>query len=186
MQIVPTALADVKLIRPAVHGDSRGWFAEMFNAQTFGAAGLPVTFVQDNQSHSLHGALRGLHYQLRNPQGKLLRVLGGHIWDVVVDVRRSSPEFGRSASFDLRPSSPDGAMEMLWIPEGYAHGFLVLSETADVFYKVTAPYDSGGERTLLWSDPALAIPWPLAALDSPPLVSPKDALGLPLADAETF
>ena len=186
MQIVATALADVKLIRPSIHEDSRGWFSEMFNARRFEAAGLPSTFVQDNQSHSIRGALRGLHYQVRYPQGKLLRVLAGHIWDVVVDLRRASPEFGRSATFDLRPATADGVPEMLWIPEGFAHGFLVLSESADVLYKVTAPYDPEGERTLLWSDPALAISWPLDALATPPSVSPKDAEGVLLAQAETF
>ena len=186
MQIVDTALRDVKLIRPRLHADSRGWFSEVFNTAPFHAAGLPTAFAQDNQSHSTRGVLRGLHYQIRQPQGKLLRVLAGRVWDVVVDLRRASPEFGQWAAFDLHAPTPDNGVEMLWVPQGYAHGFLVLSETADVLYKVTAPYDPQSERTLLWSDPELRIPWPLEALGTAPGISAKDALGLPLAAAETF
>ncbi len=186
MQIVDTELRDVKLIRPELHGDDRGWFAEIFNAPRFEAAGLPGVFVQDNQSHSTRGVLRGLHYQVRQPQGKLLRVLAGEIWDVVVDLRRNSPEFGHWAAFELHSPTPDNGVEMLWVPGGYAHGFLVLSETADVLYKVTAAYDPRSERTLLWNDPELRIPWPLDALGAPPSVSAKDAAGLPLVSADTF
>ncbi len=186
MQICEMGLRDVKLLRPKRHRDDRGWFAETFNAARFEAAGLPATFAQDNQSSSLHGVLRGLHYQLRRPQGKLLRVLEGHIWDVVVDLRRASPDFGRWAAFDLRPASAEGELEMLWIPAGFAHGFLVLSTTADVLYKVTEPYDPGGEQTLLWNDPELGIRWPLNRLLTPPILSAKDGQGVRLADAKTF
>ena len=186
MQIVKTGLRDVQILRPQRYSDARGWFAEMFSAPQFEAAGLPATFAQDNQSFSTHGVLRGLHYQLRRPQGKLVRVLQGHIWDVVVDLRQSSEDFGRWASFDLRPETEEGALEMLWVPPGFAHGFLVVSPTAEILYKVTEPYDPGGEHTLLWNDPALDIHWPLELLSNPPLVSPKDAQGKLLAAASLF
>lgn len=192
MQVLSSGLCDVKLLSPQRHQDDRGWFAEMFNAARFQAEGLPSTFVQDNQSFSRFGTLRGLHYQLRQPQGKLIRVLSGHIWDVVVDLRRSSPDFGRYAAFALRPMDEENRLQMLWIPEGFAHGFLVLSPTAEVLYKVTRPYDPGGERTLLWNDPALGIPWPLEQLRageatvSAPILSPKDAKGVRLGEVETF
>src|ERR1700748_168673 len=136
MQIIDTTLADVKLVRPQKHGDDRGWFAEVFNARKFAEAGLPQQFVQDNQSFSARGVLRGLHYQLGQPQGKLVRALSGHIWDVAVDLRRDSPDFGKWAGFDLKGET----LEYLWIPEGFAHGFLVLSEDANVVYKTTNLY----------------------------------------------
>ena len=126
MQVFDTDLRDVKLISPRRHGDERGWFAEVFNATKFADAGLPVKFVQDNQSFSARGVLRGLHYQLGKPQGKLIRVLSGQIWDVAVDLRLDSPDFGRHAAFHLQPRNAAGDLEMLWIPEGFAHGFLVL------------------------------------------------------------
>src|ERR1700723_1535301 len=132
MQIFDTGPRDVKIIQPKRHGDSRGWFAEIFNAKTFRAAGLPSEFAQDNQSFSARGVLRGLHYQLGEPQGKLVRVLSGHIWDVAVDLRRSSPDFGKWVGFDLRPVDETGELQLLWIPVGFAHGFVVLSETAEV------------------------------------------------------
>jgi dTDP-4-dehydrorhamnose 3,5-epimerase len=182
MQVLPTTLDGVKLLRPTLHGDNRGWFAEVFNGERFAAAGLPASFAQDNQSLSSHGVLRGLHYQLGQPQGKLVRVLSGHIWDVAVDLRRDSPDFGKWAGFDLRPRTEDGALEMLWIPEGFAHGFLVLSDTAEVLYKTTRGYYPQGERTILWNDPELAIAWPVEGLT--PSVSGKDALGTPFAQAE--
>ena len=183
MQILNTPLCDVKLLKPRRLRDERGWFAEMFNAAAFEAAGLPASFAQDNQSLSSHGVLRGLHYQLQRPQGKLVRVLTGQIWDAVVDLRRQSPEFGQWAGFELCPTGADGELEMLWIPPGYAHGFLVLSEGAEVHYKVTAPYDPGGEHTLLWDDAQLGIAWPLDRLNRSPLVSAKDMAGTPLARA---
>jgi dTDP-4-dehydrorhamnose 3,5-epimerase len=185
MTVQDTPLNDVKLLRPRLHGDDRGWFAELFNADVFASLGLPSVFAQDNQSFSAGGVLRGLHYQLGHPQGKLVRVLSGHIFDVAVDLRRDSPGFGRWAGFDLRPRTPAGELEMLWIPEGFAHGFLVLSDTAEVLYKTTRGYYPPGERTLLWNDPALAIAWPLNHLgDTEPSVSVKDAKGAHLSEAE--
>ena len=182
MQVFDTALFDVKLISPRRFGDERGWFAEVFNTERFAAAGLPANFVQDNQSFSARGVLRGLHYQLGRPQGKLVRVLSGHIWDVAVDLRRDSPDFGRWAGFDLKPRNPAGELELLWIPEGFGHGFLVLSETAEVLYKTTDLYHPAGERCVRWDDPTLGIAWPLA--DITPSVSAKDAVGSWFADAE--
>jgi dTDP-4-dehydrorhamnose 3,5-epimerase len=182
MQIFETGLFGVKIIRPKRHGDPRGWFAETFNAEAFRAAGLPGEFAQDNQSFSAQGVLRGLHYQLGQPQGKLVRVLSGHIWDVAVDLRRDSPGFGKWAGFDLQPLNAAGELEMLWIPEGFAHGFLVLSETAEVLYKTTRGYFPAGERCILWNDPSLTIAWPLDGLT--PVVSGKDAQGVPFAAAE--
>lgn len=150
MQVSKTPLRDVKLLRPRRFGDNRGWFAEVFNESTFAEAGLPTQFVQDNQSFSVKGVLRGLHYQLGKPQGKLIRVLSGHIWDVAVDLRPDSPDFGRWAGFDLKAPSEGGELELLWIPEGFAHGFLVLSETTEVLYKTTNLYYPAGERSILW------------------------------------
>jgi dTDP-4-dehydrorhamnose 3,5-epimerase len=179
MQILSTSLTDVKIVRPEKHGDDRGWFAEVFNAKSFSAVGLPDRFVQDNQSFSRRGVLRGLHYQLGQPQGKLIRVLSGHIWDVAVDLRPKSPDFGRWAGFNLTGDE----VEFLWIPEGFGHGFLVLSETANVLYKTTGYYYPAGERCVRWDDPTLAISWPLDGIGIPS-VSPKDALGVLLENAE--
>ncbi len=179
MQLGETALRDVKRIRFQRYGDDRGWFAEVFNAKEFSAAGIPTQFVQDNQSFSQQGVLRGLHYQLQQPQGKLVRVLSGHIWDVAVDIRPHSPEFGRWAGFHLHAEE----LDCVWIPEGFAHGFLVLSETANVLYKTTRFYYPAGERCIRWDDPTLAIAWPLDGLPAP-LVSAKDAAGSLLRDAE--
>jgi dTDP-4-dehydrorhamnose 3,5-epimerase len=188
MQVHNTPLQDVKLIQPRRFGDSRGWFAEVFNQSTFMASGLPVNFVQDNQSFSRKGVLRGLHYQLGKPQGKLVRVLSGHIWDVAVDLRPNSPDFGRWAGFDLKAESPDDDLQLLWIPEGFAHGFLVLSETAEVLYKTTNLYYPEGERSILWNDPTLNIAWPLDPDGTlggvAPSVSAKDALGTSFTGAE--
>jgi dTDP-4-dehydrorhamnose 3,5-epimerase len=182
MQVHSTALHDVKLLSPRRFGDDRGWFAEVFNAETFAAAGLPTHFVQDNQSFSARGVLRGLHYQLGKPQGKLVRVLSGHIWDVAVDLRRHSPDFGKHAAFHLKPQNDAGELELLWIPEGFAHGFLVLSETAEVLYKTTDLYHPPGERCIRWDDPKLNIGWPIENMR--PAVSAKDALGNAFAEAE--
>jgi dTDP-4-dehydrorhamnose 3,5-epimerase len=179
MQIFETNLKDVKLLRPQKYGDDRGWFAEMFNAHTFGVAGLPDRFVQDNQSFSQRAVLRGLHYQLSQPQGKLVRALTGHIWDVAVDLRPNSPDFGKWAGFHLHGESN----EFVWIPEGFAHGFVVLSETANVFYKTTDFYSPASERCIRWDDPTLKIEWPLQDIPEP-LVSSKDANGAFLKDAE--
>ena len=184
MQVFDTSLRDLKLIQPRRLGDSRGWFAEVFQQQAFAAAGLPSHFVQENQSFSVRGVLRGLHYQLGQPQGKLVRVLSGHIWDVAVDLRRDSPDFGRWAGFHLKAQSTEDELQLLWIPEGFAHGFLVLSNSAEVLYKTTNLYYPAGERSILWNDPTLNIAWPLEALDAIPSVSPKDALGKPFLEAE--
>jgi dTDP-4-dehydrorhamnose 3,5-epimerase len=179
MEIVDTPLRDVKLIRPKRFGDDRGWFAEVFNSNRFAEAGLPGSFVQDNQSFSRRGVLRGLHYQLGQPQGKLVRALSGHIWDVAVDLRQGSPEFGKWAGFDLCGEE----LEFLWIPEGFSHGFVVLSETANVLYKTTDYYHPAGERSIRWDDPTLAITWPLADIGIP-AVSAKDAVGSLFTEAE--
>ena len=185
MTLRDTPLRDVKILQPKRHGDARGWFAEVFNTDTFDSLGLPSNFAQDNQSFSARGVLRGLHYQLGHPQGKLVRVLSGHIWDVAVDLRRGSPDFGRWAAFDLKPHNDAGELEILWIPEGFAHGFLVLSETAEVLYKTTRGYYPPGERSVLWSDPELNIPWPLDQLAGAEVsVSAKDAKGALLREAE--
>lgn len=185
MEILTTSLPDVKLLRPHRHGDARGWFTEVFNQRVFEEAGLPGTFVQDNQSLSQRGVLRGLHYQVGEPQGKLVRVICGHIFDVAVDLRKDSPHFGKWAGFHLRPQKEDGGVEMIWIPEGFAHGFLVLSETAEVLYKTTRAYFPPGERCIRWDDPALAIEWPLGELNGiEPSVSARDSAAKAFADAE--
>jgi dTDP-4-dehydrorhamnose 3,5-epimerase len=185
MQVIETSLRDVKLFEPKRFGDSRGWFAEVFNQQTFAAAGLPSHFAQDNQSYSSKGVLRGLHYQLGQPQGKLVRVLSGHIFDVAVDLRSDSADFGKWAGVHLKMEVPEDPLQMLWIPEGFAHGFLVLSSTAEILYKTTNLYFPAGERSILWDDPSLNITWPLDALEGlSPLVSAKDAKASRFADAE--
>jgi dTDP-4-dehydrorhamnose 3,5-epimerase len=185
MRVLDTSLRNVKLIQPQRHGDSRGWFAEVFNQSIFADAGLPTQFVQDNQSFSVKGVLRGLHYQLGKPQGKLVRVLSGHIWDVAVDLRRDSPDFGKWAGFHLKAQSTADDLQLLWIPEGFAHGFLVLSDTAEVLYKTTNLYYPAGERSILWNDPTLNITWPLEALNGiSPSVSAKDSVGKAFNEAD--
>ena len=180
MKVEPCAIADVLLLEPKVFSDARGFFFESYNRRSFAqATGLEVEFVQDNHSRSARNVLRGLHYQIRQPQGKLVRVTAGEIWDVAVDLRRASPSFGRWIATKLDAE----ARRMLWIPAGFAHGFVVLSEQAEVLYKSTDYYAPEHERTLLWSDPALAIDWPLAGT---PLMTDKDRRGTPLAGAETF
>ena len=170
MQIKEALISGLKLIEPRVFSDDRGWFAEMWNKAAYEAAGLPTCFLQDNQSHSRRGVLRGLHYQLGHPQGKLVRVLQGTIYDVAVDLRPGSATRGQWAGFELSSEN----RHSLWIPENFAHGFLVLSETADVLYKVTGPYDPTAERTLRWDDPTVAIRWPG---DIAPILSAQDAAG---------
>ena len=180
MKAARTALPDVLLLEPAVFGDERGFFLESYNRREFRkATGLDVEFVQDNHSSSRKGVLRGLHYQIRQPQGKLVRVIAGEIWDVAVDLRKKSSTFGRSVAFPLDAE----AKRMAWIPPGFAHGFLVTSEHAEVIYKTTDYYAPEHERTLLWNDPALAIAWPLAG---EPTLARKDLAGVPLARAETY
>ena len=180
MKVERSAIPDVLLLEPKVFGDARGYFYESYNRRTFArATGLDVEFVQDNHSRSARNVLRGLHYQVRQPQGKLVRVTSGEIWDVAVDLRRGSPSFGRWVGMTLDAES----RRMLWVPAGFAHGFLVTSESAEVLYKTTDYYAPEHERTLLWNDPALAISWPLAG---DPVMSDKDRRGTPLAGAETF
>ena len=182
MRLVQTSLHGVISCHPTRFGDERGWFSEVFNAKTFGDAGLPRHFVQDNQSRSVRGVLRGLHYQLQQPQGKLVRVLSGHIWDVALDLRRDSPTFGQHEGFHLEPQEDGGDISMLWIPPGFAHGFLVLSPSADVLYKATDFYHPASERSILWNDPDLAIQWPLEGLT--PSISIKDGKGTPFSLAD--
>jgi dTDP-4-dehydrorhamnose 3,5-epimerase len=179
MKFTPTALADVLLIEPRVFGDARGYFFESYNRRAFAQAGIDVAFVQDNHSRSTRGVLRGLHYQIEHAQGKLVRVVSGEVYDVAVDMRRSSPTFGRSIGMTL--SAHD--KQMLWIPPGFAHGFLVLSETAEFLYKTTDFWYPEFERTLLWNDSALGIAWPL---QQAPTLAAKDAAGTPFAIADTY
>lgn len=178
MTVTETLLPDVLVIEPRVFEDSRGAFFEAYNQQEFSDAGISCVFVQDNQSVSRRNVLRGLHYQIQQPQGKLIRVLRGQIFDVAVDCRKSSKSFGRFVSVILSSES----RKMLWIPEGFAHGFLVLSETAEVFYKTTSFYSPQNERTLIWNDPDIAIPWPCKQ----PILSDKDLRGQLLANGEMF
>lgn len=179
MQVTPTEIPDVLLIEPDIYGDDRGRFQEIWNQARYSELGIDVNFVQDNVSRSVQGTLRGLHYQLEQPQGKLVQVLSGKIWDVGVDLRCSSPTFGQSVGVIL-----DGeTANQLWIPVGFAHGFQVLSESADVLYKCTDFYLPSAERTLLWSDPQLKIDWPL---ETEPILSEKDQKGLPLSGVEVF
>ncbi len=180
MNIIPTAIPDVLLIEPKVFGDARGFFYESFNQQAFDAAtGTDFQFVQDNHSRSTRGVLRGLHYQLPpHAQGKLVRVVRGGVWDVAVDIRRGSPTFGQWVGEELSEDN----QRQLWIPPGLAHGFIVLSETADFLYKTTAYYAPQAERCIAWNDATLAIAWPDVGIA--PQLSAKDAQGLPLAQAE--
>jgi dTDP-4-dehydrorhamnose 3,5-epimerase len=180
VKVERTSIPDVLVLEPKVFGDARGYFFESYNRRSFAAAtGLQVDFVQDNQSRSARNVLRGLHYQIRQPQGKLVRVVAGEIWDVAVDLRRGAPSFGRWAAAKLDAVSH----RMLWVPAGFAHGFVVLSEEAEVIYKATDFYAPEHERTLLWNDPAIAIPWPLAG---EPVMTEKDRRGASLAGADKF
>jgi dTDP-4-dehydrorhamnose 3,5-epimerase len=180
MKATPLAIPDVLLLEPKVFGDARGYFFESFNAKTFTQlTGLRREFVQDNQSRSSRHVLRGLHYQIKQPQGKLVRVAQGEIFDVAVDLRKSSPSFGRWIGEILSAENK----KQLWVPEGFAHGFVVLSETAEMLYKTTDYWAPEHERSLLWNDPALAIAWPFAG---EPQLAAKDAAGKRLAEADTF
>jgi dTDP-4-dehydrorhamnose 3,5-epimerase len=180
MNVIETALPGVMLIEPKVFGDDRGFFLESWNAAAFAAAGLDLTFVQDNHSRSARGVLRGLHYQLGTPQGKLVRVTSGAVFDVAVDIRRSSPHFGQWVGYELS----DANKRMLYVPPGFAHGFLVLSETADFLYKCTTLYNPPTDRGIRFDDPAIGIAWPDVGIA--PMLSGKDAIAPMLADAEVF
>ena len=179
MKVTATALADVKLVEPRVFGDARGFFMESWNDRALREAGIDATFVQDNHSRSGQRVLRGLHYQVRHAQGKLVRVVAGEVFDVAVDMRRSSPTFGRWVGVTLSEHDK----RMLWVPAGFAHGFLVLSPSADFLYKTTDYYHPEHERTLLWNDADVGIDWPL---DGEPLLAAKDAAGKRLRDAEAY
>ena len=179
MKVTPTFIPDVKIVEPRVFGDDRGFFFESWNRRAFAEAGIDAQFVQDNHSRSRRGVLRGLHYQIEHAQGKLVRVVMGEVFDVAVDLRRSSPTFGQSVAVTLSAENK----QMLWVPPGFAHGFLVVSDIADFLYKATDYWYPQHERTLLWNDAALCIAWPL---DVPPTLAPKDAAGAPLASAEIF
>lgn len=181
MQFEPTAVPDVVLIRPRVFGDARGYFFESWEERKFAAAGLEAKFVQDNHSRSARHTLRGLHYQVEHTQGKLVRVTAGAVFDVAVDLRRSSATFGRSVGVTLSADNH----EMLWVPPGFAHGFLVLSEYVDFLYRVTDFWAPTHERAILWDDPDLKIPWPLPD-GVQPLLSAKDAAAARFRDAEYF
>ena len=180
MKLERTAIPEVLVIELDRFGDERGFFMETWNARIFASLGIEATFVQDNHSRSSKHVLRGLHYQLRQPQGKLVRVASGEIWDVAVDLRRGSGSFGRWVGAKLAAAVPHA----MWIPPGFAHGFLVLSESADVLYKTTDYYAPEHERALLWSDPAIGIAWPLAG--ATPVLSGRDRRATPLAQAETY
>lgn len=179
MEILETELPGVKLIQPRLFGDDRGFFLEMYHQQKFNEGGIPEVFVQDNLSRSQRGVLRGLHYQIKHPQGKLVTVMAGEIFDVAVDMRRSSPHFGKWIGKTLSAENRCS----LYIPPGFAHGFYVRSESADVFYKCTDLYHPEYERTLLWNDTAVGIDWTVTI---PPLLSEKDAAGLSISAVECY
>lgn len=180
MNIIHSAIPDVILIEPAVFRDERGFFFESYQRQRFAEIGIPFEFVQDNHSKSVQGVLRGLHYQIQQPQGKLVRVVVGEIFDVAVDIRKGSPTFGQWVGDYLSAENK----RMIWIPPGFAHGFLVTSSEAEVIYKTTDYYAPQWERTIAWNDPALNIRWPLENIS--PIISAKDAAGALLVNAETF
>ncbi|MDP2144847.1 MAG: dTDP-4-dehydrorhamnose 3,5-epimerase [Gallionella sp.] len=180
MKTIRTEIPDLLVIEPEVFGDERGFFFESFNRRTFAElAGRDIDFVQDNHSRSAQHVLRGLHYQIRHPQAKLVRVVQGRVLDVAVDIRRDSPTFGKYVAMELSAENK----RMLWIPEGFAHGFVVLSDMAEHLYKTTDYWYPEHERCIRWDDPALAIDWQLQGL---PVLSGKDSRGIPLAEAELF
>jgi dTDP-4-dehydrorhamnose 3,5-epimerase len=180
MKVITTDIPDVLILEPTVFGDARGFFYESFNQKVFtDKTGIATNFVQDNHSRSAKGVLRGLHYQITQPQGKLVRVVVGEVFDVAVDIRRSSPTFGKSVGINLNADDK----RMLWIPAGFAHGFLVLSEYAEFLYKTTTYYAPDGDRCIIWNDPQLAIAWPI---NTEPLLSAKDRIGKPLQEADLF
>ena len=179
MEAIPTSIPDVLLVQPKVFGDTRGFFFESWNERDFARLGINARFLQDNHSRSARGVVRGLHYQIRQPQGKLIRVCAGEIFDVVVDIRRRSPTFGQKVAVRLNGEDH----RMLWVPPGFAHGFCVLSEYADVLYKSADYYAPEHERSILWNDPDIGIDWPLTG---EPILSAKDRIGKPLREAELF
>jgi dTDP-4-dehydrorhamnose 3,5-epimerase len=181
VKVVPLAIPDVLLIEPVVHGDDRGFFFETWHAERYAAAGIALPFVQDNHSRSVRGTLRGLHYQIEQPQGKLVRVTAGEVFDVAVDLRRSSATFGRWVGATLSETN----RRQLWVPPGFAHGFYVTAASADLLYKCTAFYAPQYDRALRWDDPEVNVAWPLVE-GHRPILSAKDAAGLALRDAPTY
>ena len=179
MEKIATAIPGVFMIAPKVFGDDRGFFLESYNRRTMATLGIDAEFVQDNHSRSAKGVLRGLHYQIKQSQGKLVRAVAGEIFDVAVDIRRSSPTFGQWVGMTLSAENK----RMAWVPPGFAHGFYVVSDTAEVLYKATDYYAPEFERTILWNDPDLGIKWPLVG---EPIISAKDEAGIPFRDAEVF
>lgn len=180
MNIIETAIPGPLIIEPKVFGDERGFFFESWNADVFRAAGLDLSFVQDNHSRSARGVLRGLHFQNPNPQGKLVRVAAGRVWDVAVDLRRSSPHFGKWTGAELSAANK----RMFWVPPGFGHGFVSLEDGTDFLYKCTTPYSPADEQSLRWNDPAVGIDWPLEGME--PQLSAKDKAGKALAEIESF
>lgn len=180
MRFIPTTIPDVILVEPKVFADERGFFLESYQKQRFAEAGIPFDFVQDNHSKSQQGVLRGLHYQIQQPQGKLVRVIAGEIFDVAVDIRKSSPTFGKWVGDYLSAENK----KMLWVPAGFAHGFLVTSPTAEVLYKTTDYFAPQWERSIIWNDPIINIDWPIQG--KTPTLSPKDTNGKLLAETEVF
>ena len=178
MQVIETDLPGVLILEPKVFGDARGFFQETWNAKVFADIGIDAQFVQDNHSRSAKGILRGLHYQLQEPQGKLVRVTSGRVFDVAVDIRRSSPHFGRWTGVELSGENK----RMFWVPPGFAHGFVALEDETDFLYKCTALYAPQWDRGIAWNDPAIGIEWPLDKLDVPPLLATKDENALTLND----
>jgi dTDP-4-dehydrorhamnose 3,5-epimerase len=180
LKIFETDIPEVKIVEPSVFEDERGFFMETWNAKRFADAGLDLNFVQDNHSKSAKGVLRGLHYQVTNPQGKLVRVVGGAVFDVAVDLRRSSQTFGKYVGVELSSENK----RMLWVPPGFGHGFLTLEDETELVYKCTEFYDPTDEHCLIWNDPTIAITWPNKT--SPPTLSRKDSAGLTLVDALVY
>jgi len=180
MEVINTVIPDVLILKPKIWGDERGYFYESFRQQWFDDLGIDVGFVQDNQSSSQKNVVRGLHYQIQKPQGKLVRVISGEVFDVAVDMRKSSPTFGKSVGVHLSDSNK----LMLWIPPGFAHGFCVVSERAELFYKCTEYYAPEYDRSLLWDDPVLNIEWPLG--EAVPILSAKDLAAKKLSNAEVY
>lgn len=183
MNVIRTKIPDLLILEPKVFGDSRGFFFEAYNERVLEqAAGIKAHFVQDNHSRSVKGVLRGLHYQINNPQGKLVRVIGGDVFDVAVDLRKSSPTFRQWVGVRLS----DENKRQFWIPPGFGHGFVVMSESVDFIYKTTAYYDQPNDRSLKWDDPAIGIEWPLAELGMAPVLSTKDLKAASFAQADLF
>ncbi|MBL8063916.1 MAG: dTDP-4-dehydrorhamnose 3,5-epimerase [Anaerolineales bacterium] len=182
MKFTNLEISEVILCQPTVFQDERGFFFESYKKTTFSAAGIDVNFVQDNHSCSKHGVLRGLHYQIHNAQGKLVRVISGEIFDVAVDLRKTSATFGKWVGAHLSSENKN----LLWIPAGFAHGFLTLSNWAEILYKATDYYSPEWERTIIWNDPEIGIKWPVDEINVSPILSTKDAMGLTLSQADIY